>query len=114
MPKRTEDDISAVCAVFKITVDDNGIISAVSTGFGGVAATPVSAAALAGAITGKPLADAQTLQAGKTALKSAFSPIDDVRATARYRNQLAENLWHRFWLQHQSASTIETRVNYHA
>lgn len=112
--KRTEDDISAICAVFNVTVDNDGIVTDVATGFGGVAATPVSTTALAKAIAGKPLTDAQTLQAGKAALRSAFSPIDDVRATARYRNQLAENLWHRFWLQQQTSSTIETRVNYHA
>lgn len=111
--KRMEDDISAVCAVFNITVENN-VVTELKTGFGGVAATPAVCAELESSITGKNWNDKATLEAGKTVLEKAFSPIDDVRASASYRKQIVVNLWHRFWLEHQSEGKIETRVVNHA
>ncbi len=112
--KRHEDDISAVCAVFKIAIDDANI-SALSSGFGGVAATPVECQALSEALTGMKWHSADVMATGKQVLDSAFEPIDDVRASAAYRKQVLGNLWHRFWLEtnadHQS---IKTRVINHA
>lgn len=111
--KRNEDDISAVCAVFNVTIENDTVIS-IDSGFGGVAATPVTCAALASALTGKLWSDKQCIEAGKNVLASAFNPIDDVRASARYRNQVLANLWQRFWLEQQTSNRIETRVSYHA
>lgn len=112
--KRMEDDISAVCAVFNVTVENN-IITAVSTGFGGVAATPVSCEGLATLLIGKPWSSIDTLKTGKAMLENAFNPIDDVRATATYRKQMVARLWHRFWLEtNRQHQTIETRVAAHA
>lgn len=111
--KRLEDDISAVCAVFNVTVND-GVISEISTGFGGVAATPVRCEALEKALTGRALASSECLNLGKQILFDAFDPIDDVRATAQYRKTVLANLWHRFWLENQTQNAIETRVVQHA
>ncbi len=111
--KRMEDDISAVLAVFNVTIED-GIVTAVASGFGGVAATPVSCEALEKTITGMNWQDATCLTTGKQLLTEAFNPIDDVRASAAYRKQVAGNLWHRFWLENQTNNTIETRVVTHA
>ena len=125
MSKRREDDISAVCAVFNVTLND-GKVEHVSTGFGGVAATPVSCEALNSALKGKQWASIECLSIGKQILSEAFSPIDDVRASAEYRKTVLANLWHRFWLEHQNTSQsasgtsshvknkIETRVVQHA
>ncbi|RDV27537.1 xanthine dehydrogenase small subunit [Alteromonas aestuariivivens] len=112
--KRHEDDISAVCAVFNIAVT-NGVIENVQSGFGGVAATPVSCPQLSDALTGKRWDCQETLNLGKQILQQAFSPIDDVRASAEYRRTVLANLWHRFWLEHQSSNSakhqlVETRV----
>ncbi|QJR79545.1 xanthine dehydrogenase small subunit [Alteromonas pelagimontana] len=107
--KRFEDDISAVCAVFHLYVED-GVIKKVASGFGGVAVTPVSCEALHQALVGKRWSSAECIAIGKEILMQAFSPIDDVRATAEYRNQLLGNLWHRFWLENQQDNHIETRV----
>lgn len=112
--KREEDDISAVCAVFNLNLMDGNVID-VKTGFGGVAATPVSATKLAEAIKGKPWADKNTMKIGQEILKESFNPIDDVRASAEYRNTMVVNLWHRFWLETSNQSIpVKTRVHAHA
>ncbi|MFA3790214.1 xanthine dehydrogenase small subunit [Aliiglaciecola sp. SL4] len=112
--KRMEDDISAVCAVFHLTIQDNKIES-VSTGFGGVAATPVSANQFEQGLLGVAWDSADTLELGKQLLQNTFKPMDDVRASAEYRTDLVVNLWHRFWLENtQQSKLIETRVVTHA
>ncbi len=111
--KRMEDDISAVLAVFNVVIED-GVVSKVSTGFGGVAATPVHCAPLEQALINQNWQDAACKTTGKQILTDAFSPIDDVRATAAYRKQVLGNLWHRFWLENQANNAIETRVVTHA
>ncbi|WP_416307972.1 xanthine dehydrogenase small subunit [Neptunicella sp. SCSIO 80796] len=112
--KRYEDDISAVCAVFYLTLD-NDVIQSVSTGFGGVAATPVSCKTLAEKLLDKRWSDNQSMTTGKQILAEAFQPIDDVRASADYRNKVLANLWQRFWLEtNQQDLTIQTRVVNHA
>ncbi len=112
--KRFEDDISAVCAVFNLSLDKDRV-NDIYTGFGGVAATPVSACGLNDLIVGKQWSDKQTMLLGKTFLLNAFTPIDDVRASAQYRNQVVANLWHRFWLETNAAMfKVETRVINHA
>ncbi len=111
--KRAEDDISAVCGVFKLTLDKGNVI-ALDTGFGGVAAMPSVCASLHDALVGKSFTTNECLQLGKQILFDAFTPIDDVRATAQYRKTVLANLWHRFWLENQTEHQIETRVVQHA
>ena len=112
--KRIEDDISAVCAVFSIELKNNQVIG-LQTGFGGVAATPVYCDDLEKTVIGKSWDDQACVELGKSLLAKAFSPIDDVRASAEYRQQVLGNLWHRFWLETQHTSNlVETRVVSHA
>lgn len=107
--KRMEDDISAVCAVFNLQLDDNKV-TALGCGFGGVAATPASIE-LESLLKGKTWSDAATFELGKTLLSSSFEPIDDVRASKEYRQQMLLSLWHRFWLQtNRQSQVIATRV----
>ncbi len=108
--KRNEDDISAVCAVFALTTENNKV-TAIHSGFGGVAATPMSCDQL-NELVGRNWADADTMALGKKALVDAFTPIDDVRASAEYRKQMLGNLWHRFWLEtHTQDGMIPVRVD---
>jgi xanthine dehydrogenase small subunit len=112
--KRIEDDISAVCAVFNIEVE-NDVVKALSAGFGGVAATPETGSMLEDALLGAKWSNQACVKVGADILQKAFSPIDDVRASADYRQQLLGNLWHRFWLESRhEANQIETRVVSHA
>jgi xanthine dehydrogenase small subunit len=109
--KRHEDDISAVCAVFNIQLTQ-GKVAYIQTGFGGVAPTPISAPELSSALTGLDWASSETFERGKTIISQAFTPIDDVRATAHYRQLVLVNLWKRFWLQtNQQSQQIKTRVH---
>jgi len=114
--KRIEDDISAVCAVFNITVDNDTVVSALC-GFGGVAATPVSVD-LNSHLQGKRWSATSAFECGAKLIGEAFNPIDDVRASKAYRQQMLQNLWRRYWLetnrQQQQIATRLVQVNLHA
>lgn len=108
--KRYEDDISAVCAVFNAQVE-NGKITDLNCGFGGVAAIPASLPELKTALLGQTWSSVSTFETGKQILSHAFSPIDDVRASKTYRVTMLVNLWKRFWLEtNQQTHGIQTRV----
>jgi xanthine dehydrogenase small subunit len=109
--KRLDDDISAVCAVFYIEMNDNTVES-IRIAFGGMAAMPKRAIACEQALTGHPLND-ETISLAQTALEQDFQPIDDVRASAHYRIQVAQNLLTRLQLE-ISSPQVPTRVFAHA
>lgn len=88
--KRLEDDISAVLFAAKISIDADKI-SAIRTGFGGMAEIPKSSPTLEEALLGKTITELTFEQAAQ-ALDQDFRPIDDVRASARYRLQVAKGL----------------------
>ena len=112
--KRMEDDISAVCMALKISVKD-GKVTALRSGFGGVAATPTNCELLEASMVDKIWCHQQNVDAGKQILGEAFTPIDDVRASADYRSLMLQNLWHRFWLEtNHNQHAISTRVVTHA
>jgi xanthine dehydrogenase small subunit len=88
--KRFDQDISTVAAAFNVRVVD-GIITAIRTGFGGMAATPARAEAVEAALLGQPLTETSFAEAA-SALARDFSPLSDFRATAAYRTQAAAGL----------------------
>lgn len=90
LSKRFDQDISAVCAAFALTIKD-GVVENARAAFGGMAATPKRARACEAALTGKPWTEA-TVEAAARALERDFQPIDDMRATAAYRMAGARNL----------------------
>ncbi len=97
--KRFDQDISALCGCFNITVTD-GTVTAARIAFGGMAATPKRAAAVEAALLGQPWTE-RTMRAAQDAFASDFAPIDDMRASASYRLEVARNLLHRYWLEDQ-------------
>jgi xanthine dehydrogenase small subunit len=97
--KRIDDDISAVCAAFSIALDDDGIVRDARLGFGGMAAVPARAPGAEQALIGQPFTE-QGIEAARRALGDDFSPIDDVRASGRYRLEVARNLLLRAVLEH--------------
>jgi xanthine dehydrogenase small subunit len=102
--KRYDDDISAVCLVVNLRIDD-GVVSHVSIGAGGVAATPARAVQTEAALRGQPW----TLDAARratAALRAEFQPISDMRASAAYRAEVLGNLMQRFWLESQGLQGI--------
>lgn len=87
--KRFDQDISAVCACLNLTVED-GSFGAVRLAFGGMAGTPARARHAEAALAGKPVA-LSSVEAAMAALTSDFTPLSDMRASAAYRMQTAQN-----------------------
>ena len=105
--KRLDDDISAVCAAFNLSLED-GVVSGVRIAFGGMAATPKRARACEAALRGKPWNQASVERACQ-ALAEDFSPLSDFRASREYRLLTAQNLLRKYFIELQSPH-IETRV----
>ncbi|MCC2971600.1 xanthine dehydrogenase small subunit [Massilia sp. IC2-476] len=97
LAKRFDQDISAVCAAFAITLDGDTIASA-RIAFGGMAATPKRATQAEAALVGEAWNDA-TMRAAMSMLAQDYAPLSDMRASSSYRMQAAQNLLRRFWLE---------------
>ena len=102
LSKRFDQDISAVCGGFALTIKD-GIVENGRIAFGGMAATPKRAAACEAALTGKPWTEA-TVDSAAAALEQDFQPIDDMRASAAYRMAGARNLLRRLFAESGGAA----------
>ncbi len=97
--KRVDDDISTVCAAFHLDIDSAGVTQRARIGFGGMAATPVRAPGMESSLQGVPF-DAAAVAAAIKTLPEEFAPIDDARASARYRLTVAGNLLRRVQLEY--------------
>lgn len=95
--KRFDQDISAVCAAFYLSVSDGVIVDA-RIAFGGMAATPKRALTCESALLGQVWQEAVAKHAME-ALEIDFFPLSDMRASAGYRMKVAQNLLYRFWLE---------------
>ena len=91
--KRFDQDISAVCGAFGLTIDNNTITSA-RIAFGGMAATPRRAALCEQALIGQSV-HRDLLRSASEALSKDFAPISDMRASASYRMRAAQGLLER-------------------
>jgi xanthine dehydrogenase small subunit len=107
--KRNEQDISAVCAAIAITVEQ-GTVSHARIAYGGVAGIPKRATRTEAALIGKEWSEA-TVRNAMRAMTNDFTPMSDMRASAEYRMQVAQNHLLRFWYELQSAdAALEARV----
>jgi xanthine dehydrogenase small subunit len=95
LSKRFDQDISALCGCFSITVAD-GRVTTARIAFGGMAGTPKRASAVEAALTGQPWT-AATVAAAKAAFALDFTPLSDMRASATYRLTAAANLLERYF-----------------
>tara|TARA_R110002020_G_scaffold86731_5_gene214109 strand:- start:971 stop:2455 length:1485 start_codon:yes stop_codon:yes gene_type:complete len=96
--KRRDEDISAVCAAFRVTLDSEGLVASARIAFGGMAGTPKRATAAEAALLGQAWTW-DTIQAARVALATDFQPLSDWRASAEYRMLSAQNLMIRFFLE---------------
>ena len=94
LSKRFDQDISAVCGCFNVTVED-GRVRAARIAFGGMAAVPKRAAAVEAALLDQPWTAATIARAGAR-MAEDFTPIDDMRASARYRLEAARAMLERY------------------
>ncbi len=97
LSKRFDQDISAVCGCFNLTVD-NGLVTAARIAFGGMAGIPKRATAVEQALIGKKL-DLATAEAVKPLFARDFTPMTDMRASAAYRLEAAGNMLIRYALE---------------
>jgi xanthine dehydrogenase small subunit len=105
--KRFDQDISAVMAAFKFTLDGRTIASA-RVAFGGMAATPKRGTAVEAALRGAALDQPASWTAAVDALAKDFQPISDMRASAAYRIEVAQGLLRKALME--VAGTAGTRV----
>ena len=103
LSKRFDQDISAVCGCFNITVE-NGTVTAARIAFGGMAGIPKRASAVEAALVGRPWTQ-DTVEAALPAFDADFTPLSDMRASARYRMDAAKNLLVRYILEDQGFAT---------
>lgn len=106
--KRFDQDISAVLGCFNITVTD-GTVTAARIAFGGMAGVPKRATAVEEALIGKPWTEA-SVQAALPAFAEDFQPMSDMRASADYRLNAAQNLLLRYFLEDQGLATDILKV----
>jgi xanthine dehydrogenase small subunit len=109
--KRFDQDISAVCACFKLRRDASGpdaLVADIRIGCGGVAATPKRAQQCEQALRGRRW-DEAAVAAGAAALEREFEPISDMRASAAYRTQVLKSLLLRFHIE-TTRPGVATRV----
>jgi len=108
--KRFDQDISAVCGAFNITVNV-GKVKAARIAFGGMAGTPKRAAAAEAALLGRDWTSA-TVAAACAAMTDDFTPLSDMRASAGYRMEVAQGLLQRYFADLAGApvSVLEVRA----
>lgn len=102
--KRFDSDISAVLLGAAIELDGERV-RAVRLAFGGMAATVRRAAAAEAALAGQAWSEA-SVAAAQAALRQDFAPLTDMRATAAYRMQVAQNLLQRLWLETRAVDPL--------
>ncbi|MGQ0565272.1 MAG: xanthine dehydrogenase small subunit [Gemmobacter sp.] len=93
--KRFDQDISAVCGCFNVTVE-GGTVTAARIAFGGMAGIPKRAAHVEVALLGQPWTEA-TIASATLAFATDFTPMSDMRASAAYRLATAQNLLTRYF-----------------
>ncbi len=97
LSKRFDQDISAVCGGFNVTVAD-GVVTAARIAFGGMAGTPHRASAVEAALVGQPWT-AETVEAAAARMGEDYTPMTDMRASADYRLTAAKNMLRRYFAE---------------
>ena len=93
--KRFDQDISAVCGCFNVTVE-GGVVTGARIAFGGMAGVPKRASLAEAALVGKDWTEA-VVNAAAEAMAGDFTPMSDMRASAGYRMLTAQNLLRRYF-----------------
>ncbi|HEX2690268.1 MAG TPA: xanthine dehydrogenase family protein subunit M [Kofleriaceae bacterium] len=91
---RRAQSISKVMGAAAITLDGD-LVSSARVALGAVAERPIRVPAVEAAVRGLRLGPAA--EAARAAVRGAIQPIDDVRSSAAYRREVAENLVARFF-----------------
>jgi xanthine dehydrogenase small subunit len=92
---RRAQSISKVMGAAAITLDGD-VVTDARVAFGAIANRPIRVEAVETAVRGLRLG--QAAEAARAAMRAAIQPIDDVRSTASYRREVAENVVARFFV----------------
>ena len=106
--KRFDQDISALCGCFDITIGE-GVVTRARIAFGGMAGIPKRAYNVEAALEGQPWSDA-AIEAAWGAWSEDFTPLSDMRASAEYRLETARNMLSRYLLEDLGATTSVKEV----
>ncbi|SMX39021.1 xanthine dehydrogenase small subunit [Octadecabacter ascidiaceicola] len=110
LSKRFDQDISAVCGCFNVSVDRDTITDA-RIAFGGMAGTPMRAAQAEAALVGQHWS-LKVVQSAASALSQDFQPLSDMRASATYRMEAAQGQLLRYFddLNGNQTNVLEVRA----
>ncbi|MGZ9096846.1 MAG: xanthine dehydrogenase small subunit [Micavibrio sp.] len=108
--KRFDQDISAVCGAFSVTLKGN-VIAEARIVYGGMAATPKRAEITEKFLSGKSWTE-ETVSQAMVLLDEDFTPLSDMRASADYRRTTAQNLLYRFYIETTEPDTATRVYNY--
>src|SRR5699024_4194502 len=95
--KRRFDDISSVAIGYAVDVTD-GIVTKARIGLGGVTATPLRALSTEARLEGSPWS-LETVHAVAETLAAEGTPMDDHRASAKYRTAMLRSSLERFYAE---------------
>jgi len=101
LAKRIDQDISAVCATFCVSLEGERVRTA-RLAYGGMAAIARRARHAERALIEHGWTS-EGIEAASAALAADFQPLSDLRASSAYRLRVAGNLIRRFFLQNQAA-----------
>jgi xanthine dehydrogenase small subunit len=107
LSKRFDQDISAVCAAFKLRLE-GGRVAEIRIGLGGVAAIPARARQTEQVLAGLPWNDAAVARA-EAVLGAEFTPLTDMRASLEYRRLATMRLLRKFFIE-TTQPEVATRV----
>lgn len=102
--KRRFDDISSVAVGFALDVED-GLVTTARIGLGGVAATPIRARATEAALAGMPWTQA-TVESASAVLAAEGTPLDDHRASSRYRSAMLGTALRKLYAAHEAGELV--------
>jgi xanthine dehydrogenase small subunit len=103
--KRFDQDISAVCGAYRRLPDGAGA-GDIRIAYGGMAAVPQRATACENALRGRSW-NAQHIAEARQALAQDYRPISDMRSSAAYRMQVAQNLLQRFYQETTGGDVVQ-------
>jgi xanthine dehydrogenase small subunit len=104
--KRRFDDISSVAVGFALAVDD-GTVTKVRIGLGGVAATPIRALATEAALEGRPWS-ADVVKEVADVMSREGTPLNDHRASAAYRTAMLGQSLRKLYAEHPTPQEVHS------
>jgi xanthine dehydrogenase small subunit len=106
--KRFDDDISSVCASFNVELKNNKV-KKIRVAYGGMANIPKRAIYCEKILLNSSLSD-NIINKAKKSLEKDFKPITDVRASQKYRMEVAKNLLEKCFLEIRQKKLIRINI----